>query len=214
MIASTTTSSTFTTKTPKEETKESLETAAVTSVMNTLENSSQEVSLKKEETNIEKIESCVEDLFKKLHAQFNDSQSILKTLANNLKILHKEVQKEKRDLIKNAKKTKEIKAKKTKENKENKEKKTGKSGFAKPSRISEKLADFLEVPKDKLIARTDVTKMIAEYVKENNLQNPDYKKEILPDEKLRNLLEPYFTKEDKLEYCSIQKYLKYHYLKE
>ena len=214
MIASTTTSSTSITKTPKEETKESLETAAVTSVTNILENSSQEVSLKEEETNIEKIESCVEDLFKKLHAQFNDSQSILKTLANNLKILHKEVQKEKRDLIKNAKKTKGIKAKKTKENKENKEKKTGKSGFAKPSRISEKLADFLKVPKDKLIARCDVTKMITEYVKKNNLQNPDYKKEILPDEKLRNLLEPYFTKEDKLDYCSIQKYLKYHYLKE
>ena len=41
-----------------------------------------------------KVESCVDDLFSKLTAQFNDSQSILKTLANNLKILHKEVLKE------------------------------------------------------------------------------------------------------------------------
>jgi len=98
MIASATTSSATATKTSKEEKKESLENAAVSSVMDTLEKSGQEVSFKEEEeeTNIEKIESCVEDLFSKLHAQFNDSQSILKTLANNLKILHKEVQKEKK----------------------------------------------------------------------------------------------------------------------
>lgn len=204
MIASATTSSATATKTSKEEKKESLENAAVSSVMDTLEKSGQEVSFKEEEeTNIEKIESCVEDLFSKLHAQFNDSQSILKTLANNLKILHKEVQKEKKELIKNAKKAKKIK-----------KKKTSVSGFAKPSIISEKLADFLQVPKEELIARTDATKMVLDYVKKNNLQNPDYKKEILPDEKLRNLLEPHFTKEDKLEYFNIQKYLKYHFLKE
>ena len=205
MIASATTSSATATKTSKEEKKESLENAAVSSVMDTLEKSGQEVSFKEEEeeTNIEKIESCVEDLFSKLHAQFNDSQSILKTLANNLKILHKEVQKEKKELIKNAKKAKKIK-----------KKKTSVSGFAKPSIISEKLADFLQVPKGELIARTDATKMVLDYVKKNNLQNPDYKKQILPDEKLRNLLEPHFTKEDKLEYFNIQKYLKYHFLKE
>jgi chromatin remodeling complex protein RSC6 len=203
MIASVTTSSTPATQTPKEK-KESLETAAATSVKDTLEKSGQEVSFKEEEeVNIEKIESCVEDLFSKLHAQFNDSQSILKTLANNLKILHKEVQKEKKELIKNAKKTKKIK-----------KKKTSVSGFAKPSRISEKLADFLQVPKEELIARTDATKMVLDYVKKNNLQNPDYKKQILPDEKLRNLLEPHFTNEDKLEYFNIQKFLKYHFLKE
>lgn len=194
-------SSVSTTETPKEEKKESLDNVA-TSMMNTLEKSEQEVSLK-EETNIEKIESCVEDLFNKLHVQFNDSQSILKTLANNLKILHKEVQKEKKELIKNAKKSKKIKRKKK-----------SVSGFAKPSPISEKLADFLQVPKEELIARTDVTKMILEYIKNNNLQNPDNKKEILPDDNLRKLLEPHFTNEDKLEYFNIQKYLKYHFLKE
>ena len=54
MIASATTSSATATKTSKEEKKESLENAAVTSVMNTLEKSGQEVSFKEEEeTNIE-----------------------------------------------------------------------------------------------------------------------------------------------------------------
>ena len=62
---------------------------------------------KKKKLILKKLNHVVEDLFSKLHAQFNDSQSILKTLANNLKILHKEVQKEKKELIKNAKKAKE-----------------------------------------------------------------------------------------------------------
>jgi len=197
MIASATTSSVPATETSKEEKNTPTETTAANSIMDTLEKSDQEVSFKEEEeTNIEKIESCVEDLFRKLHAQFNDSQSILKTLASNLKILHKEVQKEKKELIKNRKK------------------KTSVSGFAKPSRISEKLAEFLEVPKEELIARTDATRMVLDYIKKKELQNPDYKKQILPDEKLRNLLEPHFTHEDKLEYFNIQKYLKYHFLKE
>ena len=95
-----------------------------------------------------------------------------------------------------------------------KKKKTSVSGFAKPSLISEKLSEFLEVPKGDLVARTDATKMVLDYVKKNDLQNPKYKKEILPDERLRKLLEPHFTEEDKLEYFNLQKYLKYHFLKE
>ena len=43
------------------------------------------------ENNLEKKESNVDILFDKLQIQFNDSQQILKTLHNNLKILYKEV---------------------------------------------------------------------------------------------------------------------------
>ena len=150
-----------------------------------------------------KVESCVDDLFSKLTAQFNDSQSILKTLANNLKILHKEVLKERKEIAKNAKKTKKTK-----------QKKQTLSGFAKPSLISHELSVFLGTEKDKLVARTDATKLVIAYVKEHNLQNPENKKQILPDEKLRKLLEPHFTSEDKLEYFNLQKYLKYHFIKE
>ena len=150
-----------------------------------------------------KVESCVDDLFSKLTAQFNDSQSILKTLANNLKILHKEVLKERKEIAKNAKKQKKIK-----------QKKQTLSGFAKPSLISPELAAFLGTEKDKMVARTDATKLVIAYVKEHNLQNPENKKQILPDEKLRKLLEPHFTSEHKLEYFNLQKYLKYHFIKE
>ena len=153
------------------------------------------------ENNNEKLESCVEDLFAKLHSQFNDSQSILKTLANNLKILHKEVHKEKRELLKNFK------------NNKNNKNKNGKNGFAKPTRISEKLANFIGISKDELIPRKDATKKILDYIKQNNLQNPDNKRQIIPDQKLKLLLEPHFTENDKLEYFNIQKYLKYHFIK-
>ena len=139
-----------------------------------------------------KVESCVDDLFNKLTAQFNDSQSILKTLANNLKILHKEVLRERKEIAKNAKKTKKTK-----------QKKLTLSGFAKPSLISPELAAFLGTEKDKMVARTDATKLVIAYVKEHNLQNPENKKQILPDEKLRKLLEPHFTSDDKLEYLSL-----------
>ena len=150
------------------------------------------------ENSIEKTESCVEDLFAKLHSQFNDSQSILKTLANNLKILHKEVYKEKKELLKNSK---------------NKNKKNGQNGFAKPTRISEKLSTFIGISKNELIPRKDATKKILDYIKQNNLQNPENKRQIIPDEKLKLLLEPHFTENDKLEYFNIQKYLKHHFIK-
>jgi chromatin remodeling complex protein RSC6 len=167
------------------------------------ESAEQQKEVVTEVEDVEKIESCVDDLFNKLTAQFNDSQSILKTLANNLKILHKEVLKERKEIAKNAKK-----------NKKTKQKKQTLSGFAKPSQISQKLAEFLGTDKDVMVARTDATKLVIAYVKEHNLQNPENKKQILPDEKLRNLLEPYFTSEDKLEYFNLQKYLKYHFIKD
>ena len=54
--------------------------------------------------NIEKKESNVDILFDKLQIQFNDSQQILKTLHNNLKILYKEVLKERKELQKKSNK--------------------------------------------------------------------------------------------------------------
>ena len=47
----------------------------------------------------EKI-SVVDSLFHKLQTQFNDSQSIMKTLQSNVKIFYKEVLKERKELEK------------------------------------------------------------------------------------------------------------------
>lgn len=158
--------------------------------------------IKSTEEEIEKKESNVDILFDKLQSQFNDSQQILKTLHNNLKILYKEVIKERKELTK----------KNNKMNKK-KKKKNNLSGFAVPTKITKELADFLNLEHDIEISRTDVTSLICKYIKENNLQNPDNKKIILPDQKLKTLFNGYLSETDQLEFFNIQSYLKYHFIK-
>jgi chromatin remodeling complex protein RSC6 len=45
------------------------------------------------------------------------------------------------------------------------------SGFTKPSKIPNKIAEFLGIDLETVMPRTDVTKKIYEYIKTNNLQN-------------------------------------------
>ena len=147
--------------------------------------------------------STVDILFEKLQLQFTDSQQILKTLHNNLKILQKEVIKERKELLK-----------KSNKNNKKKKKKNNLSGFAVPTKITKELAEFLNLDEKIEISRTDVTSLICKYIKENNLQNPDNKKIILPDDKLKKLFNGYLGEEDQLEFFNIQSYLKYHFIKE
>jgi len=83
------------------------------------------------------------------------------------------------------------------------------SGFSKPGKISEELRTFLKLGKDDLIARTEVTKKITCYCKDNNLQNLDDKRIILPDKSLQKLLR--IKKSDQLTYFNLQKYMKVHF---
>ena len=82
------------------------------------------------------------------------------------------------------------------------------------SKITKELAEFLNLDHDTEISRTDVTSLICKYIKDNNLQNPDNKKIILPDDKLKKLFNGYLGEEDQLEFFNIQSYLKYHFIKE
>lgn len=83
------------------------------------------------------------------------------------------------------------------------------SGFAKPTQISEELATFLNIDKNELIARTQVTKLINIYVKENNLQNPENKREIVMNDALKQLVD--IPDDVKLSFFNLQKYIKHHY---
>lgn len=152
-----------------------------------------------ESEDLEKI-NIVDDMFTKLNQQFTNSQFILKTLSINLKILQKEVIRERKEYLKILSKNK-------------KKKKKNVSGFAKPTLISEDLADILNVERGSRLARTDVTKLLSEYIKKNNLQNPDNKKEIILDENLNKLFGKYI-KNNKIEWFGMQKHLKYHFIKE
>ena len=86
------------------------------------------------------------------------------------------------------------------------------SGFEKPTAISDELAKFVGQPPGTMLARTAVSKMIHEYVKTNNLQNPSNRRIINPDAKLKKLLNTKAT--DELSYFNLQKYLKVHFKKD
>ena len=90
------------------------------------------------------------------------------------------------------------------------QKKKKKYGFASPSSISNELAKFLNVAPDTKISRTEVTKLISEYVKLHNLQNFSDKTEIIPDLPLSQLIN--HSNNDKLTFFSIQKLLNIHFI--
>uniref|UniRef100_A0AB39J6Q2 Swib-Domain Containing Protein n=1 Tax=Florenciella sp. virus SA2 TaxID=3240092 RepID=A0AB39J6Q2_9VIRU len=85
------------------------------------------------------------------------------------------------------------------------------SGFVKPTAISKELASFLSVSADTTLARTQVTKMITAYVKENKLQAPDNGRKILPDKKLMDLLK--CKSDEEVTYFNLQKFMKPHFVK-
>lgn len=85
------------------------------------------------------------------------------------------------------------------------------SGFAKPIYISPELCEFLHLEKGTEIPRTEVTKLVLQYVKDNNLQNKEFKKNIDFDDKLTALLKP--AEGEIVTYFTIQKLLKLHYVK-
>jgi chromatin remodeling complex protein RSC6 len=80
--------------------------------------------------------------------------------------------------------------------------------FQIPTDISPHLCAFLGRPSGSQESRSNVTKFITNYVKENNLKN---KHDINADAKLNSLLG--LKEGDKLTYFNLQKYLNVHYLK-
>jgi chromatin remodeling complex protein RSC6 len=82
------------------------------------------------------------------------------------------------------------------------------SGFQKPTRISKDLAKFTGWNDSDLHSRVEVTKFICDYIKTNNLQNPEDRRQIIPDAKLQKLLGYNPKKEtEPLRYYSIQFHL-------
>ena len=98
-----------------------------------------------------------------------------------------------------------------KQKKKVKRKNNQNSGFLKPVCISNDMAKFTGWDPEQLRSRVDVTKYICNYIKENDLQNPEDRREIKADKKLQKLL-GYNPKTDKpLTYYRIQTYMKNHF---
>ena len=86
------------------------------------------------------------------------------------------------------------------------------SGFLKPVQLSKEMAKFTGWDHNEPRSRVDVTKYICNYIRENNLQNPEDRRKILADKKLANLLGYDSKSDDKpLTYYRIQTYMKKHF---
>ena len=143
-------------------------------------------------------------------------------LTNELKREIQELRKMQRDhenAIKEA--SKKTKRKKTPRDDSNPRKP---SGFASPVIVSDDLYAFLAqfgVKNTDPIARTDVTRYITSYIKEHDLQNPEHRREIVPDAALNKLFGPAMEPKDPNDensplvytYLKLQKYLSAHFPK-
>ena len=96
------------------------------------------------------------------------------------------------------------------------------SGFASPVLVSDDLYGFLEqygVKSGEPVARTDVTRYITGYIKQHDLQNPEHRREIIPDAVLSKLFGPALELKDPTDekspkvytYLKLQKYLSKHF---
>jgi chromatin remodeling complex protein RSC6 len=146
------------------------------------------------------LESWIMDQF----ATINDSLTLFKMQISSLQKVVRTVEKDVRKELKNIKK--DVKKEKPKT-------KRAPSGFAKPTKVTKELCEFMNKPEGSEIARTEVTQALVSYIKENNLigNSEDKKNKIIPDEKLKNLLGIQDDDLDDLNYFSIQKYMNKHF---
>jgi upstream activation factor subunit UAF30 len=73
------------------------------------------------------------------------------------------------------------------------------------------LREFLGLPQDELISRSEVTKFINKYITEKGLKHPDNGRQLILDDKLKELLQP--PADVIVTYLNLQRYLSPHYVK-
>ena len=153
------------------------------SVVETSENVSNDQELKDYNTISQEIDIQIKNLV--------EIQRVFKSLKKDLDKTH-------------AKELKTIKKKKKGDNsnKTNKEP----SGFNKPAVVPK---EFCEQPwgcsEGELVPRTQLTKMVYDYIKSNNLQDPDDKRIIHPDKNVKNLF--HLESGQNLEFKTFQTYM-------
>ena len=138
-----------------------------------------------------------------LATRLDDQMKELKLLSNDVKKALKNCSK----LAKNGAFTKKKKQKKVRDPNAPPR---APAGFARPTKLSAELCDFLGVSRDTEIARTEVTKLMTYYIKEKNLQNPANRREINMDQKLSKLLNP--PDGVTVTFFTLQKYMKDHFV--
>ena len=139
----------------------------------------------------------IEEKFKGIFSSLNTFKLQISSLQQQVKILEKNVIKDLNTANKIIEKKNKVKRKP--------------SGFAIKGKISEELRDFMGLQEGELCARTEVTKYIISYIKEEGLQNEKDKRKIERDEALGKIL--IVPEGEELTYFTLQRYMNRHFLK-
>ena len=159
------------------------------------ENNSFDLEMNDDDNYLNKYKNSFESISKKMF----EIKNLINDITNEHKQLQKNIQKDLKSIEK--KKNKVILKKNKREP----------SGFAKPTKLSDDLCDFLGKPFGTEMARTEVTKFLTSYIKMNNLQQTEDKRKIKPDTKLLKLLNVDINEE--VTYFNLQKWMKPHFPK-
>jgi chromatin remodeling complex protein RSC6 len=154
-----------------------------------------------EDTTVDSLTSIIES-FNTITDTITLFKMQLSTLQQQVKMVEKRVCKELKTAKKNQVNNSKPKAKKAP------------SGFAKPSKVTKELCEFMNKPEGSEIARTEVTRTLVQYIKSNNLQEQtvESKNKINPDDKLKNLLGLDTVETNELTFFNIQKYMNKHFI--
>jgi len=143
-------------------------------------------------------ETHIDTQFSSLLSTLSQFKSQIVTLTTQLKFLEKTVKKE-------------IKQHKREVTKKQSKGLRKPSGFAEAAPISKDLCEFLGKDYGTTIARTEVTKFVCNYIRQNSLTNDENKRVIKPDNKLKNLLG---TDDDTVvTYFNLQRFMNRHFIK-
>ena len=148
-------------------------------------------------TPTQKENSDIHEQFATLLNSLSSFKSQISMLSAQVKAVEKNVKKQMKQL------EREIKKNKNKGNRKA-------SGFAVPTKISKDLCKFMGKPEGSEMARTEVTKYIIQYIKNNKLPDKKNKKVIKPDSALKSLLD--LKPEDEVTYFNLQKYMNKHFV--
>lgn len=146
----------------------------------------------------------IESQFTSIATRLADFKTLYSKLVTDMKTLHKDVQKTLRESTRKNRRKNRIHVV-TDPNAPPR----APSGFAKPTIISNQLCSFLGCENGTEMARTEVTKHLTTYIKQNKLQNESDKRTIQPDAKLQGLLN--VPSGEALTYFNLQKYMKVHF---
>ena len=94
---------------------------------------------------------------------------------------------------------------------EKQKERTKNNGFNRKMEVTDTLKEFLGLDASGTVSRSDVTRRINKYIKENDLKHPDNGRVIVMDEKLTKLLSP--PEGEQITFLNMQKYISPHYLK-